>query len=298
MGMGKDLYNRFPEARQVLDRADKILGWKLTEVCFSGPSEKLNSTTYSQPALLATSIAALRSVWKRGGLAQMEWQYAAGLSLGEYTALVFAGALGYEDALKLVYQRGRFMQGACEASPGGMVSVIGLSAEQVKRICEEASSAGIVVAANFNCPGQVVISGEGEALARASELARQEGARRLIELKVSGAFHSPLMKSAAQKLRGELAKVEIRVPRVPVVSNVTGEPITSVEETRELLGRQVTSSVHWQQSIEHMTRQGVNTFYEIGVGKVLTGLVRRINASVELHNIDSATAVDALGGSG
>ena len=296
VGMGKDLSYRFPEAREVFDRADEVLGWQLSAVCFSGPQEKLNATDVSQPALLATSIAVLRSAWGRGGLDKVSWEYTAGLSLGEYTALVFANALDLEAALKLVYQRGRFMQEACDGNPGGMVCVLGLEAEQVKAICREAGSAGTVVAANFNCPGQVVISGERPALALASELARARGAR-LIELQVAGAFHSPLMAPAAAKLRAALAEVEIRAPKVPVVSNVSGEPTSSPEVIREHLGRQITSPVVWQQSVEHMLAEGTTEFYEIGAGKVLAGLIRRIDRGAKIYNIDSATAVEALAAS-
>ena len=294
--MGKDLSYRFPEAREVFDRADEVLGWQLSAVCFSGPQEKLNATDVSQPALLATSIAVLRSAWGRGGLDKVSWEYTAGLSLGEYTALVFANALDLEAALKLVYQRGRFMQEACDGNPGGMVCVLGLDPEQVKAICQEAGSAGTVVAANFNCPGQVVISGERPALALASELARARGAR-LIELQVAGAFHSPLMAPAAAKLRAALAEVEIRAPKVPVVSNVSGEPTSSPEVIRGHLGRQITSPVVWQQSVEHMLAEGTTEFYEIGAGKVLAGLIRRIDRGAKIYNIDSATAVEALAAS-
>lgn len=296
--MGKDLYEAFPEAREVFDRADEVLGWELSRVCFEGPQEKLNATEVSQPALLATSIAGLRAAWRRAGLDRVDWKYTAGLSLGEYTALVFADVLDFEVALKLVYQRGQFMQEACAANPGGMVSVLGLEPGQVQAICQQATSAGTVVAANFNCPGQVVISGEKAALARACELARKRGARRLVELQVAGGFHSPLMVSAADKLKSVLAEVEIRVPKVPLVSNVSGEPTSSAQVIREQLARQMTSAVRWQQSVEYMLAEGINEFYEIGAGQVLAGLVRRTDRQAKMHHIDTTEAIEALASAG
>ncbi|MEK7448894.1 MAG: ACP S-malonyltransferase [Planctomycetota bacterium] len=276
VGMGKELYEKHDSVRQLYQRANEIIGFDLAKICFEGPETELNKTNICQPAILVTSLAALESM----RLAHPENQSfvaTAGLSLGEYTALVVAGALSFEDAVKIVERRGVFMQEACEQQPGGMASVIGLDREQVRKICE--SVAGVVNIANLNCPGQIVISGETKALEEAGRKAKESGAKRVIPLKVAGAFHSPLMKPAEEKLKKELDKIEIKNPKEPVVSNVTADYVKTAEEIKNCLSRQVVSSVLWEDSMRRLIQDGVTKFYEIGPGQALTGLMQRILAS-------------------
>ena len=292
VGMGRDLYETYPEARALFDKADSILGFPLSKLCFEGPMPDLGDTINTQPALLTVSVALLRIL----ELSQLSPATVAGHSMGEYTALVAAGALDFADGLKLVRERGRVMKEAGEQNPGGMAAVLGLEAETLDEICQMASqeTGGIVQLANYNSPGQIVISGHKEALEQAMELARERGARRVIPLAVSIASHSPLMRSAAQALADVVAQIDFHQPRVPVVANVTAAPITTVAEIREELVEQLTSTVRWVESIQYMIAQGVTTFVEIGPKNVLTGLMRRIDKSVRTVNVGDVAGIEAL----
>ncbi len=295
VGMGRDFYENVEGARQRFEAASRALGFDLGRVCFEGSEEELSSTAVSQPAILVTSFAALAAVREAcGGLPECD--FAAGLSLGEYTALAFSGAIEFEDAVALVRKRGEYMEEAAEARPGGMSSIIGLQREPVERICEGARTEGVVKIANLNCPGQVVVSGEFAALERAESMAREMGARKVVRLAVSGAFHSPLMKSAREKMEKALAGTEIRVANPPVTANVTARPVCQPEEIRQALLEQMDGMVNWEASVRFMIDSGVDRFYEIGPGKVLAGLIRRIDRRVKVVNVsDNESARSALG---
>ena len=292
VGMGRDLYETYPEAKALFDEADAIMGFPLSRLCFEGPKEELGDTINTQPALLTVSVALLRML----ELDRLSPATVAGHSMGEYTALVAAGALDFADGLRLVRERGRVMKEAGEQNPGGMAAVLGVEAEALDEICQVASqeAGGIVQLANYNSPDQIVISGHKEALGRALELAREQGARRVIPLAVSIASHSPLMQRAAEAFASVVAQVDFHQPRVPVVANVTAAPITTVAEIREELVKQLTSTVRWVESIQHMIAQGVTTFVEIGPKNVLTGLMRRIDKSVRTVNVGDVAGVEAL----
>ena len=282
VGMGRSLCERFPAARAVFDRANKLLGFDLAKICFDGPAEELTKTDISQPAILTCSIAALAAMGNPPAAA------AAGLSLGEYTALVGAGAIDFDQAVPLVHDRGRYMQEACDLRPGTMASIIALDRAKVEQAIHEASPAGTVAIANINCPGQIVISGEVAAVEKACEIAKQLGAKMAIKLNVAGAFHSPLMQPARVKLVERLRSVEIREPGFIVVSNVTGLPIQTPGEICDHLARQVTSPVLWEDSMRHLLGMGIREFAEIGPGKVLAGLMKRIEPAATVKNIDGA----------
>jgi [acyl-carrier-protein] S-malonyltransferase len=280
VGMGKDLYEQNHAAREIFRQADSIVGFPLSEICFGGPEEELKQTKNTQPAIFLHSI--VLSKLYRGQPAAM----AAGHSLGEYSALVYAGALGFEDALKLVRLRGELMQQAGIEQPGTMAAVVGLEPNVVGDVCCEAWPTGIVQAANFNSPGQVVISGSVEGVRRAMELAKARGAKMVKELPVSGAFHSPLMESAQTGLKVALDKASIRDASIPVYANVTAQPVQKAGEIRNLLFQQLTSPVRWEETVNNMSTDGATTFVEIGPGKVLQGLVRRTRNDVETRGIE------------
>jgi len=279
VGMGRDLYDAFPVARVVFDQADAILGVALSRLCFEGPAEQLNDTSNTQPAILAASAAALRVLEAQGLDGPV---YVAGHSMGEFSALVAAGALSFEDGLRLVCERGRLMNEAGEQSPGGMAAVIGLERESLEAACAEArkSSGEYVGIANDNCPGQIVISGAFGPLERVLELAQEMGARKVVRLAVSIAAHSPLMAEAAAEFRDVLAATSFHEPAVPLVANAAAGPLTDPDDIREALGRQLTSPVRWAESMRWVIGQGVTRFVEIGPGTVLTGLLRRIDRGV------------------
>ena len=287
VGMGKDWYEAHPAARAKFDQADKILGYALSRVCFEGPEEELNSTRVSQPALFTMSAAVL-AVLNERQFTHCSAAVAAGLSLGEYTALHFAGAFSFEDGLQLVAKRGQYMQEACDAAPSGMTSILGLSAADGEAVCRQASSEGVVVVANINSPGQIVFSGTPKALEKAVELAKARGARRAIPLKVAGAYHSPLMSPADQKLAKAIETVAVNAPQVPVLSNVTADYVRAPAEIRSLLARQVLSTVRWSESMEKAVQAGVTRFLEIGAGTVLAGLMKKIHPEAEVLSIDKA----------
>jgi [acyl-carrier-protein] S-malonyltransferase len=308
VGMGRDLYETYPEARVLFDEADGILGFSLSRLCFEGPKEELDDTINTQPAILAMSAACFKALGTRYEVQgkgrenleprtlNLEPALVAGHSMGEYTALVAAGALDFADGLKLVRERGRVMKEAGERNPGGMAAVLGLGAETLDEICQLAGqeTGGVVQLANYNSPGQIVISGHKEAVGRALELSRERGARRAIPLTVSIAAHSPLMQTAAEAFANTVAQVDFRQPRVPVVANVTAAPITTVAEIREELVEQLTSTVRWGESVQYMIAQGVTTFVEIGPKTVLTGLISRIDKTVRAVNVGDVAGVEAL----
>lgn len=284
-GMCKDLYDAHAEAREMCQAADRLLGFSLTDVMFNGSADDLKQTKVTQPAVFLHSVVAQR-------LMTIEQpDMVAGHSLGEFSALVACGALRFEDALLLVSARAQAMQEACEANPGTMAAVLGLDDERVEEICQEISSneapslegragGGVVVAANFNCPGQVVISGEIDAIDAACVAMKEAGARRALKLPVGGAFHSPLMAPAAEALAEAIRKTEFRKPFCPIYQNVTAKPSMNPDEIRENLLKQLTSPVRWTQSVQNMIADGANEFYEFGPGDVLKGLIRKIDATV------------------
>jgi len=287
VGMGKDLYGSFPRAKEIFDNANEILGFDLCSVCFEGPEEQLKQTRITQLAIFVHSVIVAELLAEKGIYPRM----AAGHSLGEYSALVAAGAIGFEDGLQVVKKRGELMQHAGEQQPGTMAAIIGLPDEQVIDICAEASSAGIVAAANFNSPQQVAISGSLEGVARAGELAKQYGAKKVIPLVVSGAFHSPLMESAQKELKAALEAITIQSASFPVYANVTAKPVSAAGEIRELLCKQLTHPVRWVATIENMIADGATDFFEVGPGNVLSGLVKRINRDYSVLAIGKADEI-------
>ncbi|MBL7139801.1 MAG: ACP S-malonyltransferase [Planctomycetes bacterium] len=292
VGMGKDLAEAYPEARALYDQADAILGFGLSQVCFEGPEDRLTATDISQPAILVTSLAALAAMRTTEAGRALEPEAAAGLSLGEYTALVAAGAIAFEDAVRLTHLRGRFMQEACDAQASGMVSLLGVDVEGAEKICEAARTAGIIWPANYNCPGQVVVSGVEAACARAVELAESYGAQRAVPLQVAGGFHSPLMAPAREQLAPHLLALRVGELRFPVVANVTGDYYSDPAPVADLLARQVDGPVLWQQGIERLLADGFDRFVEIGPGRVLTGLLKRIDRQVGRAAVAVGTVED------
>jgi [acyl-carrier-protein] S-malonyltransferase len=280
VGMGKDVAERYPEAKTLYDRADRVLGFGLSKICFEGPEDRLTATDISQPAILVTSLAVLAALRTTEAGKALKADAAAGLSLGEYAALVAAGAIGFDDAVRLTNLRGRFMQEACDAQPGGMVSLLGTDEAMAEKICEAARNAGTIWPANYNSPGQVVVSGVKAACDRVAEIAESLGAQRAMPLAVAGGFHSPLMTSAREKLAPELRRLQIRNPEFPVVANVTGGYYSDAASAADLLTRQVDGAVRWQQGVQRLIADGFDRFYEIGPGRVLTGLLKRIDRQV------------------
>jgi [acyl-carrier-protein] S-malonyltransferase len=285
VGMVSDLYEQNAEARSIIGEADRVLGFSLSKICFEGPEEELRQTRNTQPAIFLHSI--VLSKLYRGLPATM----ASGHSLGEYSALVFAKALTFQDGLKLVRLRGELMQKAGTEQLGTMAAVVGLDPAAINEVCSEASAVGVVQAANFNSPGQIVISGSVVGVRKAMEFAKRRGAKLVKELPVSGAFHSPLMESARNGLKNALDATDIHDAQIPVYANVTARPVQKVSEIRELLFRQLTSPVRWEESVANMVADGASTFVEIGPGKVLQGLVKRIAPNVEIRGIDKFTDI-------
>jgi len=286
VGMGKDLYDSFPEAKAVFDKADNVLGFELSKLCFEGPKEKLSSTKFSQPAILTVSIACLKVIQSIG--TDLGVTHALGLSLGEYSALIASSALEFADALKLVYARGQFMEEASRKNPGKMASIIGLDLALAEEVCSQ-SGAGV---ANLNCPGQVVISGKDEAIEKARSLANEKGAKRSIVLDVSGPFHSSLMNEASAKLKNRLDEIKFSKPSIPVISNVDAEYEDSEEKIKKNLVNQVNHKTLWEDSIRKVSGEGTKTFLEIGPGKVLKGLLRRIDSELVVYNIGTVKDIE------
>jgi [acyl-carrier-protein] S-malonyltransferase len=278
--MGKDWYENSDRVKRMYHRANEILGFDISKVCFEGPEEDLRQTAVTQPAIFLHSAVAFTSLEKK------EFNAAAGHSLGEYSALFAAGALDFEHTLMLVGLRGRLMQNAGDARPGTMSAVVGLEANVLEEVCRESSGDGVVQPANYNSPGQTVISGDVGAVHRAMELARTRGAKIVKELVVSGAFHSPLMEAAREELKKAIDSAPIHDARVPVYANVTAKPVSSAEEIKDALVRQLTNPVRWQETVSNMSEGGINRFVEIGPGKVLQGLVKRTVQAGEIEGID------------
>ncbi len=285
IGMGRDLYAAYPQSKEVFDKADKILGFPISRLCFEGPQDVLTQTQNCQPAIFTASIAALEVFKSRATNHEPRIaKYTAGLSLGEYSALVASGALSFEDGLRLVKKRAELMEAATKKYPGKMSAVLGLGREEVQEICL-ASGAEI---ANLNCPAQVVITGRVEAIEKAKQLAQQKGAKRVIDLEVSGAFHSSLMKEAAQELNQQLKDYNVQDATIPVISNVTARAQEKSPEIRENMVKQLYSPVLWEDSVRYIAAGGVKTFYEIGPGNILKGLIRKIDSSLAVINIGKA----------
>ncbi|MCM3003807.1 ACP S-malonyltransferase [Priestia koreensis] len=282
IGMGKDFFESYEQAKNIYQQADKALAFDLSGLIFEGNQEDLTLTYNAQPALLTTSTAMLR-VFEESGISA---DYVAGHSLGEYSALVAANAMTFEDAVVAVRKRGQFMDEAVPAGKGTMAAVLGMEASQLEEVTNEVTAEGHPVQlANINCPGQIVISGTVEGVEKASALAKEKGAKRAIPLVVSGPFHSSLMKPAAEKLNDTLQTLQLKDASIPVVSNVVAQPITSKEEIQQKLVEQLYSPVRWHESVETLIENGVDTFIEIGPGKVLAGLVKKVNRSVTIHSV-------------
>ena len=286
-GMGKELAEMYPSAKAVFDEADKALGFSISKMCFEGSEEDLKLTANTQPAILTCSIATYRVLEEKG----LTPDFVAGHSLGEYSALVAAGSLKFADAVKLVRKRGSYMQEAVPAGKGAMAAIMGLSPAVVSDVCKRAAQGQICAPANLNSPDQTVISGDADAIKRAVELASQAGAKRATILPVSAPFHSALMMPAQEKLEHELKKTHFDKLRVPLVTNVDADTIETGEQAREALVRQVTAAVHWEESVRLLIEEGVNTFVEVGPGKVLTGLLRQIERSVATLNVEDENSL-------
>ena len=295
VGMGAEIARAFPVAAEIFKRANDITGMDLSGLCFEGPAEQLNSTTISQPAIFVTSAAILEVLRTESATSGIHADVTAGLSLGEYTALYAAGAITFEDALVLVQKRGQAMQAAADATEGGMVSIIGLDADAVHRLCADASQGELLTPVNFNCRGQIAISGAKAACERAESLAEKYGAIKAIRLEVAGAFHTEMMTSAADALRKALSKCEIGEPSgAGVIANVSAEFYQSGQEIADGLAKQLTCPILWQKCMERLLADGVEQFYEIGPGRVLTGLMRRINRKTKVVNVSSLQALKKL----
>jgi [acyl-carrier-protein] S-malonyltransferase len=282
--MGKDLSDNYPQAKAIFDKADKVLGFSISQLCFNGPLEELTKTKNCQPAIVTMSIACWQAYLSRNPKID---GYMAGLSLGEYSALVAAEALSFEDAVYLVSRRGQFMEEEAKAHPGKMLSIIGPDLVVVKEVCAETGAE----VANINCPGQTVISGSPEAITRAQSLAKEKGAKLAVILEVSGAFHSSFMQGACLKLAKELEKIKINIPKFPVICNVTGKPVSTADQIRQNLIKQVSASVLWEDSMKLILSNGAVNFMEFGPGKVLKGLMRRIDSNAQVTNIEKSADI-------
>jgi len=288
VGMGRDLYDNFGSAKAVFEQADETLGFSLSRLCFEGPEDELCQTINTQPALVTVSFACLKAAQDMSGSNGLPLpSFVAGHSLGEYTALAAAGVLDFATTVYLARERGRLMYEAGLRKPGGMVAVIGLDEVSLAEVCSETDTQ----IANINCPGQLVISGAKENLTKAADLAEAKGAHRVIPLAVSGAFHTPLMQSAVDGMSEIIAVLSFHEPLIPIIANTTAQPITTVEQVKAELLRQLCNGVQWQRSVEYMINDGVSIFIEIGPGKVLSGLIRRINRNVKTLNIGDAGAI-------
>lgn len=287
VGMSQDFYEQFEESKAVFETATSLLGFSMEDLCFK-ENDQLNITEYTQVAMLTASTAILKKVESMG----IKPDVTVGLSLGEYNALIASSVLTFEEAVKVVRERGILMQNAVPVGLGAMAAVLGAKKELIEEVCE--NTEGIVSIANYNCPGQIVISGEVEAVEKASEALKEQGAKRVIPLNVSGPFHSPMLKEAGEQLVKVLDTVEIKKPVVPYVANVNAKMITEAEPIKELLGQQVSSSVRFEQSIEALLEDGVDTFIEMGPGKTLSGFVKKVNRKVNVINIEKVEDLEKL----
>ena len=290
IGMGKELCENFPEADAVFNSATEALGFDIKEMIFNGDSETLMITENTQPAILTMSVAALKVVETLG----IKPDVVAGLSLGEYSAHVAAGSMAFEDAVKLVKKRGKYMQEEVPVGVGGMAAIIGLDEETVRQVCEIASEKGIAEPANFNCPGQITVAGEKEAVEYACEIAKEKGAKRAMMLAVSAPFHCSMLKGAGEKLAKELENIQVGELSVPLITNVTGDYVKSSSEIKDLLIRQVSSSVMFEASLRKMLDDGIDTFIEIGPGKALSGFVKKITKDVNIYNVEDIASLEKL----
>ncbi len=290
VGMGKDIYFEHPLARRILDQADDVLGMDLTGLCFNGPQEELNLTVNTQPALLAVSYALFKLLEAEG----IEPALVAGHSLGEYSALLAAGGLAYEDALKLVHERAVLMQNACSPGVGAMAALVGLDRDAVFEVCREAGSEGIVEAVNFNCPGQIVVAGQKQAVRKAMEIAKSKGVKLAVELAVSAPSHCSLMSGAGVKLADYLTALNVRELQVPLVTNVEAAVVKDADIIKSALVKQLSSPVYWEDSINTMLEQGIDVFVEVGPGMVLTRLLKRINRKVASHAIGNVAGLKKI----
>jgi [acyl-carrier-protein] S-malonyltransferase len=287
VGMGKELAESFPTARAWFDRANAALGYDLASICFNGPDAELTKTENAQPGIFLVSWVAFELLKER--VPSLKFEATAGLSLGEFTALTAANVMTFDDAIRVVQQRGRFMQEACEATQGGMAAIIGLDEAATREVCAQAG----VELANLNCPGQIVISGPADKMNAACELAKARGAKRALPLNVAGAYHSALMASAQPKLRDALGKISIAAPAVPVLSNVTAQAHTTPAEIAARLVEQVTSSVRWEESMRALLAQGFTRFIELGPGAALSGFMKRIDKGAQVLNVTDAASLEA-----
>ena len=286
VGMGRVLSEKYAEVKRLYEKANEILGYDITRLCFEGPAEELDSTIRSQPAIFLTSIAALEVLRIESPEIVLAAEATAGLSLGEYTALVFSGVMRFEDGLQLVQKRGLAMQEASDATPSGMVSILGLERSQVETLCDAARGDGILQIANLLCPGNIVISGTNAACERAAEMAPGMGAMKAVPLAVAGAFHTPVMRPADEKLAEALSQVTLGRPKIPVISNVDALPHPEVEDIRKTLIRQILQPVQWEASMRSLLDREFDTFYEVGPGRVLRGLLRRIDRKAVCHGVE------------
>ncbi|MHC4076327.1 MAG: ACP S-malonyltransferase [Planctomycetota bacterium] len=294
-GMGKDIAEAFPVAAQIFQRANKILGFDLQKICFEGPAEKLNSTVFSQPAIFTTSAAILEVLRTSEKTKVLKPDITAGLSLGEYTALYAAGVISFTDALVLVQKRGQAMQAAADATEGAMVSIIGLEEDKVKQLCAEAGGSELLEPVNFNCPGQIVVSGSKSACKRAEQLATDYGAIKAVPLVVAGAFHTEMMAAAAENLAQALKNCHITDPSdVKIITNIDANYYQSGQKIAQGLTKQLTCPILWQKCMEKLLAEKVTNFYEIGPGRVLTGLMRRIDRKTKVINVSSLQAINEL----
>jgi [acyl-carrier-protein] S-malonyltransferase len=287
VGMGKDFAEQVPEAKKWFDRANEILGFDLANICFNGPEAELTKTENCQPGIFVVSWIAFELLKQR--VPNLKFEATAGLSLGELTALAAADVFSFDNGVRVARQRGRFMQEACDLTKGGMAAVLNLDAPVLMEVCKEAD----VEMANLNCPGQIVISGEAEKIAKACELAKAKGAKRALPLPVAGAYHSRLMTSAKTKVQGMLGAVQMAVPKVPVISNVTAQPHGTTAEISARLVDQVTSSVRWEDSMRYLIGQGFTRFIELGPGNALTGFMKRIDKNAQSLNVADMATLDA-----
>jgi [acyl-carrier-protein] S-malonyltransferase len=295
VGMGAEIAQSFPVAAQIYEKANDIVGFDLSGLCFEGPAEQLNSTTFSQPAIFATSAAILEVLRTNPTTSSISADVTAGLSLGEYTALYAAGLISFEDGLMLVHKRGQAMQAAADATEGAMVGVIGLDEEKVCQLCDEAAEGDLIVPVNFNCPGQIVVSGSVKACERAEKLAEKYGAIKAVRLEVAGAFHTEMMSRAAQRLGDALSNCEISEPsEIKTIANINADYYQSSQKISDGLINQLTCPILWQKCMERLIDDGLEKFYEIGPGRVLTGLMRRINRKIKVVNISTLQAIEKL----
>ncbi len=293
-GMGKELYDNFDVVKQTFDTADKALGIKISDICFND-DPRLNETEFTQPAILTMSVAVLGLMKEKG----LKADYVAGLSLGEYSALVASGVLDFEQAVCLVRKRGRFMTEAVPSGEGGMCAVVNLEAEKIQQACEKVSDIGRCMIANYNCPGQIVMAGDVKAVEAAKEVVTEMGAKRAIMLNVSGPFHTPLLKPASDKLAEEFKNITFKEMQIPVLTNLTGDLVPASDEIPQILLKQVMSPVKWEQSVRKMIELGVDTFVEMGPGKTLSSFVKKVSKEVAVYNVeDMKTLEKTIGGLG